>query len=58
MEKREHKMANSKGKVNPTVENIHRPNLRPASGQGNPPNDVDRSFIKSGPQKNPKPAKS
>jgi hypothetical protein len=51
-------MANIKNKVNPTVENVHRPNLRPESGQGNPPNDADRSHIKGAAASTKPPRKS
>jgi len=32
--------------TNPGTKNVHRPNLPPAQGQGNPPNDADRSHIR------------
>jgi hypothetical protein len=47
-------MSNTKGKVNPTVSQVHRPNLPQAQGK---PNDANRSHIQ-GPAKSTERAKA
>ncbi len=42
--------------TNPGTKNVHRPNLPPAQGQGNPPNDNSRAHIK-GPASSDAPTK-
>jgi hypothetical protein len=48
-------MANKTGKTHPSAKDLHRPNLRPARGNSH---DPSRSHIVSGPQRDPKPARS